>query len=219
MNNKIKIITKLLLVGILLLANTSKTFAISITWNQITTKYKEIIETSGALVTATSDDTNFNIVGKDDYNKYTFNLKYENDIISLIPRNKTDFTEKELSDFNGTDIILAGLLVEAIADLYNYEINNTAIDTEEKAEQYGIYMETTKTEYTDPDTGLTSSGDYIDSLSIDLDKFEKKIYAETKNVEKNSQTGASTMVISWIIGISALVFAVIYINKTFKAEA
>ena len=240
-NNKTITIMKVLLTCVMLFGNTNKAYAIRVTWNEIINEFKNNISEINAVVT--SDSTSMNITGLNENSNYTLDFEYENNEITLIPRNKNDLTEEEMSDFAFADIIIIGNLVETIADLYG--VDTDEID-EEMIPEYGISYQTTSYEYTSPDGSVTSSGDYIDAFSINLEMLEaaidekNSIIAPTpiestttstttkttttvrKNTEEpegNPQTGTFEIILAWIMGIVAMGGSILYFKQIKNNEA
>lgn len=165
-----KKIISILLIGLILFSYSSNVFASTITWKYITDKFVEGVDDMG--LSATADDTNLTIVTADNEYEYSINFKYENNTISLIPRDKSAISEEILPMYSFIDTVMISAMFDILGDFYN--LPAAAID-EENLTNYGIVLNTTEINYTNSEESgsVSMTSDYIDEFSINLNTFEE----------------------------------------------
>ena len=163
--------------------------AATITWQQITDEMKNMLKDEEDY-TVTSDDKSLKIDYKqanDEENTeedeteeneteedYSFTealiqFNYDNDVISLVIDDKTNYNDRELALNALFDDIICKSLIGNIAILY--DVDPDEIFKEEDLSKYGIIIESNEVKY--EVEGVSISAEDITKFTIDLNKFEE----------------------------------------------
>lgn len=169
---------KTLFIVFLFFCYLSKVFASTISWQQITNKWRQWVTDDEIRVTVTSDDNHLNIKDENDVDLIAFN--YNNDIVTLVQKDTTSFSEDDKSTYEFTKYIIVVMMIEWVAELYNVNLDDL---DENQLTKYGINITTIKN--TDDDG---NEQDIITNFSIDLNQFE----SSTKSLQGSTNTDDET---------------------------
>lgn len=164
---------------IILLINPSHVMALNTTWNDITTKLKEVYPEESNQLEIT--ETTLKIKNKESIET---NFQFENNTIQLLPRFDKDLSNEQKVNIGLVDMNHISILLNTIASLNNMELSEDRID-----EKYGIELKTTDVSYSKDENGIITSGkiDYIENFSINLEKFETAISTLEKTSTPSKQ--------------------------------
>lgn len=190
-----KTIKLFIIVAILFLYN-SNVNASTVTWKQITDKWKDFSKDYDEITT-TSDDNNLKIeINSSDKQKYEYNFKYNDNKVELVPFDKSNMTEEEIvvTAF-GEDVYSMYYMLEIICELYDIDYEKLDLsgnDLKENLKKYGITYDAEEISYKHDDeaSSVSLSAEIIKEFSIDLNKFEETTadLVGTYNEEKDNLT-------------------------------
>ena len=165
-----KKVTRLVLIVVILVSN-SKVWASTVTWSDITNQFEEL-NGDGTIVTYDDSSMKISINNEDSELDYSIDFKYEDNIISLIQRDKSSFDEELMVSYGTVDTLLISYLLGVISNLNDVDYDLLDADNFEK---YGITLNTEEVSYenNDEDFSVSMKTEYINDFSIDLDEFEK----------------------------------------------
>ena len=166
-----KKVTNLFLIGVIFLVNNSKVLASTITWSDITSEFEEL-NGDGTVVTYDDGSMKFTIDNDDSELDYSIDFIYEDNIISLVQRDKSSFNEELMVSYGTVDTLLVSYLLGVISSLN--DVDYELLDTD-NFEKYGITLDTEEVSYENDDGSFSVSmkTEYINDFSVNLDEFEE----------------------------------------------
>ena len=175
-----KKLIKITVLFVILFGYTPNVFASTVTWKQITDKWKALPEDE-LVADVTSTDTNLKIKDRD--SNYEVNFSYNNGVITMVRQEETPLSlnEKLVREYGNAAMI--AYMVDIIAELYEVDLSKLE---ESNLENYGIVIVTEEVEEENDD--FSFSGEFIKSFSINLDTFEEK----TKSLQGTYNSAVET---------------------------
>lgn len=122
----------------------------------------------------------FFIISNDENDVDLIAFNYNNDIVTLVQKDTTSFSEDDKSTYEFTKCIIVVMMIEWVAELYNVNLDDL---DENQLTKYGINITTIKN--TDDDG---NEQDIITNFSIDLNQFE----SSTKSLQGSTNTDDET---------------------------
>lgn len=169
-----KKINKLILMGILVFTFTTTVNASSITWEDITNEWKNLIAEEEGY-TITSDDKSMKITLTDETYTYETEFTHDNDVISLVTTDTSNLTELELVQKSYFDNIMVYYMMDRICMLLDIDQSLITAETTEELAQIGITYEATEVTYSEEteNSDINLTAENIKKFEIDLNKFEQ----------------------------------------------
>lgn len=194
-----KVLT-VLLISVLLFSYSSNVFASTITWKQITDKFKENLSEEDLQIT--SDDTSMTVTKTYQYEEdeeekeyiVTLLFKYEDNVVTFIPKDKINLSDDEKILYLMYEEIAPYYMLDTIEFLYNVDLSDL---DENEISNYGIIYKTTEYNYSNQTENSNTSitVDQIDEFSVDLDVFEeaaKNYKPKTPDNNTNTNNNSNT---------------------------
>ena len=192
-------------------------------WETFVSKFKEFVNEVNAEseadadkdinITVTNTDTSLTAVYTEGDYSYTYNITYENGIITFTKEEET--SEQDALANKGFN----RYCIYSFAKTFGYDIYKVAdyiatLPENHTLEEYGVRIELG--EYKDDNT---LSNPYIKLLKLDLENGLKKYTVETSTTDGSGKTNPNTGVIIPVVGLSLLAASgvVIYFKKRKRA--